>query len=427
VISQVYVPDSASVGQHMADVAEAMVRRGYDVLVLTSACGYENPREKYPRRECRVGVKIVMLPFSSFGKKSLAHRLIGQALFLSQVIGRGLLARGVSKILVSTSPPMASFAAMVIGFVRRVPISYWVMDLNPDQAIALHKVKLNGLPVRAMKWLNRRIFAQAAEVIALDSFMARRVGEQYEVRGRFEVIPPWPHKDHLDAPAGPNLFGGQYNPDGKFVVMYSGNHSLASPVTSLLESALRMQDDPRLLFMFIGGGAGKRDVDNAISARWPTNIVSLPYQPLERIGHSLRTADVHVVTLGSDMVGIIHPCKIYGAMAVGRPILFIGPRPSHATELIDRFEIGWQVDPDDVNGIVDTLRRISSLPAAVLAEMGERAELAIREEYSKTRLCTLFEDVLTGQRSYRRSTPVGTKETDYSSAKSVTAAASDTA
>ena len=35
VLSQVYPPDPASVGQHMGDAAEEMVRRGWDVKVLT--------------------------------------------------------------------------------------------------------------------------------------------------------------------------------------------------------------------------------------------------------------------------------------------------------------------------------------------------------------------------------------------------------
>jgi glycosyltransferase involved in cell wall biosynthesis len=396
VISQVYVPDPASVGQHMADVAEAMAKRGYDVRVLASRHGYENPREKYKHRECRSNVDVVRLPWSSFGKRSLAHRLIGQAMFLMQVTVHGILAKRLAKIVVSTSPPMAAVAAVVIASVRRVPISYWVMDLNPDQAIALRKVKRNGLLARSMRWLNRRVFAQAAQVIVLDRFMAERVRNQYDVRGQLEILPPWPHDNHLDAPVGANPFQVQYNPDGKFVVMYSGNHSLASPVTTLLAAALQMQDDPRLLFMFIGGGVGKREVDEAIATRRPTNIISLPYQPLEQIRYSLPTADVHAVTLGDDMVGMIHPCKIYGAMAIGKPILFVGPRPSHASELIERYDIGWQVDQGDVSGTIETLRRISSLPAANRAEMGERAQSAIREEYSKSQLCAALADVVEG-------------------------------
>src|SRR4051812_25218324 len=106
VISQVYVPDSASVGQHMADAAETMAARGCRVRVFTSRRGYENPAIRYPRRETRAGVEVVRLAWSSFGKKTLGHRLFGQAIFLIQVVMKGVFARRPAAILVSTSPPM---------------------------------------------------------------------------------------------------------------------------------------------------------------------------------------------------------------------------------------------------------------------------------------------------------------------------------
>ena len=63
--------------------------------------------------------------------------------------------------------------------------------------------------------------------------------------------------------------------------------------------------------------------------------MSLPYQPIAELKYSLTAADVHVVSLGEGMVGIIHPCKVYGAMTAGRPILFLGPRPSHVSDLLE--------------------------------------------------------------------------------------------
>jgi glycosyltransferase involved in cell wall biosynthesis len=402
VISQVYVPDPASVGQHVADAAEAMAARGYDVRVLAASRGYEDAEQKYPRRERRGGVDVRRLVFSSFGKRSLAHRLLGQGIFLLQVIVRGLFARRLAGILVSTSPPMASLTTLVIGFARRVPITYWLMDMNPDQAVALGKVSARSPLVWAMRGLNRRIFARAANVVVLDRFMAERVQRQYEVGGRLEILPPWPHvaapvqdkETRRQGDKESNPFIVEHNLAGRFVVMYSGNHSLASPVTTLVEAALRMRDDPRFVFVFVGGGIGKRVVEEAIQEHRPANMLSLPYQPLERLHFSLSAADVHVVTLGEKMVGIIHPCKIYGAMAVGRPVLLVGPRPSHAADLIERHEIGWRAGHGDVEGLASALRQIANMPRAELAAMGERARAAVLQHYSKARLCAEFCDII---------------------------------
>lgn len=33
---------------------------------------------------------------------------------------------------------------------------------------------------------------------------------------------------------------------------------------------------------------------------------------------------------------LAHPCKIYNILAVGAPVIYIGPKPSHVTEILDR-------------------------------------------------------------------------------------------
>src|SRR6185369_4838842 len=147
ILSQVYVPDPASVGQHIADAAAEMVRRGHPVRVIASARGYDNPKNKYPLRELRDGVDIRRLPLSSFGKKSIPIRLLGAVMFLSQAFFRGLFTPRLGCIMVSTSPPMCSIVAVVLGKLRRVPVKYWMMDLNPDQVVALGKAKETSLGV----------------------------------------------------------------------------------------------------------------------------------------------------------------------------------------------------------------------------------------------------------------------------------------
>lgn len=395
VISQVYVPDPASVGQHMADAAEALVERGYAVRVLTSARGYENPQVRYAPRERRGGVEIVRLPLSSFGKRTILHRLLGQALFLLQTVVRGVFAPRLAAVLVSTSPPMGSVAALIISFLRGVPIKFWLMDMNPDQLIALGKVGPTSLPARVFRTLNRRLFARAADVVVLDRFMAARVGEQYRPTGRMEVLPPWPHESALEpVEHTANPFRREHELGDKIVVMYSGNHSLASPLTTLVQAALALQEDPRFVFLFIGGGHGKREIDEAISVHRPVNIRSLPYQPLEQIRFSLSAGDVHVVALGNDMVGIIHPCKIYGAMAVGRPVLLLGPRPSHASDILDEYDIGWQVAHGDVPGMIRALQAVADTPREQLRQMGDRARAAVDDRFSKEALCSQFVDAV---------------------------------
>ncbi len=395
VLSQVYPPDPASVGQHIADAAEAMVGRGWRVVTLAADRGYDDPSVKYLRTEIRGGVKIRRVPLSSFGKSSIVLRLVAGTIFMFQCIARGLFTRNLSAILVSTSPPMCSIAAMVIAWVRRVPIKYWVMDLNPDQMIVLGRLTEQSLPARVFNFINRRILNRAADVIVLDRFMAERLARKYDVSDKQTLMPPWPHDDHLAVvDHADNPFRREHGLDGKFVIMYSGNHGYSTPVTTVLQAALRLQDVKDLVFMFIGGGVGKKEVEATIAEHAPRNIVSLPYQPLDRIKYSLSAADVHLVSVGDTVVGVVHPCKVYGAMAVARPILLLGPDPCHVSDLLNEHRLGWHIMHGDVDAAADAIRAIVRTPTAELKAMGTRGRDVIATRLGKQALCGRFCDVL---------------------------------
>lgn len=394
IISQVYVPDPASVGQHVADAAIEMARRGYRTIVFTSARGYDNPGMVYPARELRDGVEIRRLPFSSFGKSSITIRLLAQCFFLVQAIFKGIFTRRLCGVMVSTSPPFCGIAGAFISKLRRVPLKYWLMDLNPDQMVAMNLLPESALAVRVFDTFNRITFRQASDVVLLDRFMLERVARKNKIHGRIHTIPPWPHDHtHENLVHKENPFRRQHVPRDTFCLMYSGNHSPANPLATLLDAIVAMQNEPRLLLMCIGGGAGKQEVEARI-AGGATNICSIPYQPFDQIRFSLSAADVHVVSIGNEVVGIVHPCKVYGAMAVSRPILLLGPSPSHISDLLEKHNIGWHITHGDSVAAQKVLREILDSPTELLQAMGQRAARVISGELSKSTLLQCFCDVL---------------------------------
>jgi len=391
-ITQVYPPDPAAVGQHLADAAEELVRRGHHVTVHTSATGYDDPSARYPRLETLRGVDVRRIPFSSFGKSSIAVRIAGGIAFVAQAVARVLPRRRLDAVVVSTSPPMASLGALTLGAVRRAKVKYWVMDINPDQIVALGMAEPDSLSVKGFDWLNRRMLHRADDIIVLDRFMAERVNRKAAVREKVTVLPPWPAEDPAEIVAHEdNPFRAMHAAGERRVLMYSGNHGPSNPVTTIVEAAKRLVGDPRLLFMFVGGGVGKKEVDAAIGP----NIVSLPYQPQSELRHSLAAADVHIVTVGDAIPGIVHPSKVYGAMAMGRPILLIGPDENHVADILAEHDIGWHVRHGDVEGTVAVLREIAAASPEVLEAKGRRAREVMTGRGGKAgsvaRLCDVLE------------------------------------
>lgn len=389
--SQVYVPDPAAVGQYMHQAAAAMVERGYRVIAFAADSGYEDPRQRFPRYERLDGVHVVRLPLSSFGKTSLRNRLLGGSLFTTQASLLAAALPRIDHVLVSTNPPMIGAAGIALAVSRRARLSLWMMDLNPDQIVAAGRMSASSLPVLGFDWLNRHTLSRALHVITLDPFMAERLQAKLASCPAPVVIPPWPILDVPQPdPAAGQRFRAAHGLLDKRVVMYSGNLSPLHPVDTVLEAARALQDDPRLELVFIGGGSARE----RIAQSGLKNLRLLPYQPLGALEQSLSAADVHLVAMGDAMVGIVHPSKIYSAMAVGRPILALGPRRSHIASLVHQHQLGWHVEHGAVAEAVASLRAIAGADPAEFAQLGARAHAAIRRDFDRARLIARFCDLL---------------------------------
>lgn len=395
VLSQVYVPDPAAVGQCIADATFEMARRGYRVVVLAADHGYDDPSRRYPSREFLRGVDVRRIGLCSFGKQSILRRVAGTASFMMQAGAKALLMPGTDAILFSTSPPLIGVVVTSVAALRRIPTAYWAMDLNPDQLVAVGRLKVTSVITKGLARVHQTIVRRASLVVALDRFMAERLEALGPLHGRLMVVPPWPHEDALESVEHhANPFRQKHGLTDKFVVMYSGNHSPSNPLDTVLEAALRLRDDGHTRFVFVGGGTGKRGVEQFVQHHGLGNVLSLPYQPFQELKYSLSAADVHVVSMGNGMRGIIHPSKIYNAMAVARPILFLGPRPSHVADLLDQHGFGSCVRHGDVDGAVEAIQRLKAMDALARRQMGELGQKVLKDQLSQTRLCGKLCDAL---------------------------------
>ena len=172
------------------------------------------------------------------------------------------------------------------------------------------------------------------QVVALDRFMAERLTQKGVPAGKLSVIPPWSHDEAVTYdPQGAAEFRKNHDLEGKFVVMYSGNHSPCHPLDTLLDAARRLRKVSRIAFCFVGGGSEFVRVVQFAKTHHLKNIRCLPYQPLTGISASLSAANLHQVVMGDAFVGIVHPSKVYNIRRLGIPFLYVGPARSSVADL----------------------------------------------------------------------------------------------
>jgi glycosyltransferase involved in cell wall biosynthesis len=192
--------------------------------------------------------------------------------------------------------------------------------------------------------------------------MRGRILKHGAEQGQMVIVPPWPVQTLSPTePASGSAFRAEHGLTGKFVVMYSGNHSIVHPLDTLLETAVRMKDRKDVVFLFIGAGLRVGDVQAAITRHQLTNVMHLPSQPRERLHESLSAANLHVVVMGNPMSGLVHVSKIYGALASGLPYVFVGPKDSHVVDLIKDSGPGFHVEHGDVAGFMEVIEKAEKM------------------------------------------------------------------
>ena len=324
-------------GQYLAELAAALAEKGHQVTVVTGRRAYDHPELIFPSRETWRGVRIIRISSTRFGKAAKWRRAADFASFILNCCARLAFLPRHDVVVALTTPPLISFIGAWRAKLWRARFCYWVMDMNPDEAIAAGWLRSDSFMGKVLERMSRFSFRQADRIIALDRFMRDRITTKGIAPEKIAVIPPWSQDaDVRFDPAGREQFRKAHGLQDKFVVMYSGNHSPVHPLETLMQAAEQLKDDLSIAFCFVGGGSEFKRVQKWAEAGKRANVLCLPYQPLAQLSASLSAADGHVIIMGNEMLGIVHPCKVYNILAVNAPVIYIGPKPSHVTEILDR-------------------------------------------------------------------------------------------
>ncbi len=357
-INQSFYPDVNATGQYLTDLAEGLAERGHRVTVITGDRQYEDPLVRYKRCETYRGIDILRIPCTGFRKRAKWMRLIGAVAFQIHLSWKLIFFPKQDAVVGLTAPPLVACLGLLFCRFKVGKFIYWAMDLNPDEAIAAGWLKEKSFAACFLRRLTAWSFTRSDQIIVLDSFMKSRLVEKYHVpQGKISIIPPWSQSALEPTTPEQSLFRRKHGLQDKFVVMYAGNHSPCHPLDTLLAAALYYKGREPLRFCFVGGGLLTRQVSDFKKAHKLDNVLQFPYQPLKSLGDCLSAADLHIVVMGDPYVGIIHPCKIYGVLAVGRPFIYIGPRLGPIGELVSHHNVGVCVAHGDVQALTQAIER----------------------------------------------------------------------
>jgi colanic acid biosynthesis glycosyl transferase WcaI len=360
-LNRFYWPEEPASGQLLTDLAEALVVSGHQVIVIASRGG----DSAFPAREICHGVHIHRVRTTRWSTTGVLAKSIDYFSFHVRVLSR--LARIATRdtiVVAMTDPPLLGIGAWLVARLKRARLVHWVQDIYPEIAVELtgHRWLASLRPLRDLAW--RR--ADACVTLGSDMGSVLR-----EAGVRAEAL----HLISNRAPAGltPQPDSSQsslrtvWGLGDTFIVAYSGNLGRVHELEPVLGVAHLLREDREIAFVFIGEGPQRDSLEQAARTRALANVHFQPPQPRSRLNETLGLANLHLVTLRDGCERYVFPSKFQGAVAVGRPVLFIGPTNCELARIVRNHQMGATFAPTESAAIAEFIRSLARDPAAVTA------------------------------------------------------------
>jgi hypothetical protein len=233
------------------------------------------------------------------------------------------------------------------------------MDLFPEALVDVGLLKDESITTGLLRWVADQAYLRADGVIALGECMRRRLLERDVPENKLHVAENWAD--------GSRIFPIGHRQEGTMVLLYSGNLGRSHDSETLLFAIERLRDDQRFQFRFVGSGTMQTRLQQMCREKGFKNVSFLPYCSRTHLSESLSEADIGLVTQRSTSIGSVVPSKVYGLLAAGRPILYIGPRATTPFEIVERFECGWNIGCGQGEELVALLQDLYFMRSSVLS------------------------------------------------------------
>ena len=367
-VNQFYWPDSSATSQQLTDLTVGLAARGMQVSVLCGDRTSGNSAGSEPPRN----VEVYRVKTVAYSRRNL-DRIRSYLSFYAGALVRILTMPRQDVIVSFTTPPAISLLGTIARHLRGSRHFVYEHDIYPDVAIDLGHLKANGLIARIVGALADFSRRDAEKVIALGECMKARLIARGIPASHIVIAEDWANSQAIQPMPRPG-------DPSQLVLLYSGNFGLAHDVDTLTGAMLLLKDDPRFHFLFVGSAGNKKELTGFIAQHELQSAEFRPYVDRDKLSEGLAAGDIGLVTQHNICCGSVVPSKVYGILAAGRPVLFIGPRTATPALIVKQYQCGWQIDPGDVYALCRLLLTLAANPHQV-QQAGRRARQALVQHF----------------------------------------------
>ncbi len=395
-VNRFFYPDTSATSRLLGDLAEHV--SGFDaILVASSRTQLADAGMRLKPREDLGHIAIRRVWSTRFGRRHAVLKAIDMLSF-HLTIGIFLL-RHVNPgdlVVLKTDPPLLQLVNTTIIRIKKGKVINWIQDIYPEVALRLGGALIPSWLGHIMsRWRDGALRKARANVVVSHSMQAYLASRQIE---RLHVIPNWADEQSITPLAHrQNPLRDEWGLADKFTVMYSGNFGRVHAFEDIIAAAELLRDEPCIHFVFAGAGAALSQLKQQVVGLALNTVSFKPFQPEPLLRCSLAVADLHLVSLRPDMEDLLMPSKLYGILAAGRPVAFVGDADSAIAAAVERASAGFAIKAGHSSELADRIRHLAK-NRQDQQNLGANARAWFEREYTRSGNLLKWQALLLGLR-----------------------------
>ena len=370
IVTRTIPPDYGSPGRLARDLARMLAREGHSVTLLSTS---QSPKPIVRKGHLRV-VRLV--------QKRRTQGIFTTLWLILRLFRAAMKMPPHDVVITLTDPPMLLLIGGWLSRLRGSKHVHWVHQLYPD-LFEISGVRLSAFWTSRLRVASRKAMKRADALVPVSRCMSRHLAHTGMETRKLHLIENWPDpelaghgyewlSEGLDAMTGKKParelrakepIHKDHN-DMKFRVLYAGTIGRTNPMETILGAAQILNSrHPEIEFVFVGKGKGFDRLAAYRAKHGLENIRILPPQPRFKLKALMESGDIHLVSLADEATGLTMPLKLYAALAVQRPVAFIGAQDCHVAGLVNKHHAGEVIAHGQAQKLASMIRNYRMDPS----------------------------------------------------------------
>jgi len=400
--SQYFPPEMGALANRSYEHSLRWVQMGHHVTVI---CGtpnypdgkiYEGFHNRLFQRQEIDGIDVIRTWVLPRPNRSAWERISNYISYFLTAVLAGLRTRKPDVVIGSSPQLLTGLAAYVVAKLKRVPFMFEVRDLWPE-SIAASGPTDNLVLLEILAALAHFLYRKADRIIVvtepLRKYLTRIPGVD---KAKIDVVPNGIDLTRLDPEnSDGESIRREYGLEGNFIVSYVGGIGAAHGLGIVLDAATELRKDSEVIFLLVGDGAERKELEKQSKQRNLENVVFTGKQPKRTIPGFLQASDVSLVLLRRrEVFKTAIPTKMLEDMAMSKPII-LGVE-GEAKRIVEEARAGLAITPESPAELVTAIRKLREDPA-LSTSFGKSGREYVKRLYDRDKLAadyiTILEEV----------------------------------